>query len=73
MFEHINRRLETVLENIRKLDVKEELEGLSMDDKVSRDVLKEEYERTLAMEELLWKQKSRIQLLKERDKILSFS
>lgn len=53
MFSHIDRRLETALENIQKVDVKEESQGLLVDDKVVRDFLKEEYERTLAMEEQL--------------------
>lgn len=60
VFRRIDRRIKAALENIRVLDSKEEREGLLDEDRVAREQYKMDYERALSMEELMWKQKSRV-------------
>lgn len=57
-----------MLSEIKCLDVKEELEGLSDEERLNRISLKGDFERTLLMEEVMWRQKSRIKWLKEDDR-----
>lgn len=54
-------------EEIQNWDRKEENEGLTEDNCRLQNELKLEYERILAMEEVMWRQKSRVQWLKEWD------
>lgn len=59
-FGNVEVRKASFLEEIRLIDDKEETSGLSEEDKAVRHHLKEDFERVLCMEEMLWKQKSKV-------------
>lgn len=46
---------------IRWWDSQEEQRGLTRDEKSLRDVVKQDFERVLALEEIKWRQKSKFQ------------
>lgn len=60
------------LEEIQKRDLKEESVGLSEVENKSRKELRLEFDRVLAMEEVMWRQRSRVQWLKEEDNNTKF-
>ncbi|XP_022880574.1 uncharacterized protein LOC111397830 [Olea europaea var. sylvestris] len=57
---------------IEELDRREESRGLTGEERVTRGELREELERLVEMEEITWRQKSRIKWLKEGHKCTRF-
>lgn len=66
MFGNVERRKVFSLEEIQRLDLKEESTGLE-GDKRTRKKWRLEFDRILEMEEVMWRQKSQVQWLKEGD------
>ncbi|XP_022889505.1 uncharacterized protein LOC111405049 [Olea europaea var. sylvestris] len=60
------------LSEIDELDRWEESRRLAGEEKEKRRALREELERLVEMEEIVWRQKSRVNWLKERDKCTKF-
>lgn len=58
-FGKVEVRLQSLLKEIHLID-EEESSALLEEDRAAYQLLKEEYERVLCMEEMLWKQKSRV-------------
>lgn len=67
VFGNINIKVQQALEEVRILDAKEGEGSLSRVEADRRAVIKEELRRLLVYEEIFWRQKSRVQSLKERD------
>ncbi|XP_030963792.1 uncharacterized protein LOC115984952 [Quercus lobata] len=67
-FGHVGRKKTHLLETLKSLDVKEGEIGLSEAEICERAVMRSEVENLLSMEEISWRQKSRMLWLKEGDK-----
>lgn len=72
VFGNINVRVEQALEELRFLDGKEGENLRSSEDIVRREAVRVELRRLLISEEICWRQKSRIQWLKEGDNNKNF-
>lgn len=60
VFGNIITRKKICLEKIQRWDLKEGEEGLEEDERLARKDTQKEYERVLKMEEIMWRQKSRV-------------
>lgn len=72
VFGDVERKKKSYLEDISRWDRKEEVEGLELDEMAVRKEAQKDLERVLEMEEIMWRQKSRVQWLKEGDKKMKF-
>lgn len=59
-FGRIEGRKQNALDSIMKLDEKEAAGGLSEGERILRMTAKDEFGRVVEMEEIVWKQKSRV-------------
>lgn len=66
VFGYIERRKKACLEEIQRWDKKEEEEGLFSSKRIAHKEAQKEFERVIEME-IMWRQKSRMQRLKEGD------
>lgn len=66
-FGEVGERKAHLLEEIQRLDRKEEDGLLALEEEVTRTNLKEEFQRKVREEEILWGQRSRFKWLKDRD------
>lgn len=72
VFGKLNIRINLALDQIRESDEKAGQGGLNSEEEILRGELKNELESLLLKEEISWKQKSRVQWLKEGDKNTKF-
>ncbi|XP_065628779.1 uncharacterized protein LOC136067191 [Quercus suber] len=66
-FGHIGRKKSQLLETLKSLDAKEEEFGLSDAEACERAEVRSEVEKLLSLEEISWRQKSRMLWIKEGD------
>ena len=66
-FGHVGRKKTQLLETLKLLDAKEGEFGLSDLETCERDVVRSEVENLLSLEEISWRQKSRMLWIKEGD------
>lgn len=72
VFGNIDSKKKTCLENILRWDSLEGESGLDLNDIVDCREAQRDLERILEMEEIMWRQKSKVQLLKEGDQNTKF-
>ena len=66
-FGNVERKKKKILEELKKLDAKEGDFGLTDGEKGHRAALRSQVEHLLSLEEISWRQKSRILCIKEGD------
>ena len=71
-FSNVGRQKKELLKALNLLDVKEREVGLSPVEKQERDVVRSQAEHLLSLEEISWRQKSRMLCIKEGDNNTKF-